>query len=181
MIAASPRARRPRGGFTLVELIATIVILGTLGSVTTFIINTLAETLSTDATQAQLHMELAVALDRMAAEIRAVPRDESAAGLAPDIDAIDADFISFAGSEFSLVGTTLRYDDGSGAAVLLKDVDTLTLRALDETGTELPAPLLDDGCDDIRRIEITLSCTRHGVAVSLGTGVFVRSMAPDPS
>lgn len=176
----TPPARRARAGarrgLTLVELIATIVVLAALGSTASLIIFNAADGYLASATTAQLHAEASVALDRIARELRRIELDGTAASLAPDIDAFSATSVTWSGdSILRLTGTNLELvEDGAAAAVLLSDVSAFSLAAYDESDAALSLPLSGAACDPIRRVAVSVTLTRDGVSETLGCKVCLR-------
>src|SRR5436190_21643080 len=103
------RVKRPiRHGFTLIEAIATIVILAALGSVASTNLMTAMNGYTTAAVGAQMQSEGSVVLDRIVREFRKIQRDTSASTTAPLISSVTASSISWnTTSSLSLSGTTL--------------------------------------------------------------------------
>jgi prepilin-type N-terminal cleavage/methylation domain-containing protein len=170
-----------RRAFTLIESMATVAVLATLGSIASFLILDAVDGYSEAATSAQLHAELSIALDRLLREVRHIELDSGATGIAPNITGVsststtwqdsDADSYSFAKSA-SVIDLQV---DGGASAVLLSDVSGLTVRAFDEDNTELGLPLAGAACDAVRRISVEISLLRNGVSESLRSKVFIRS------
>src|SRR5262249_38647629 len=67
-----------RRGFTLIEAIATIIVLATLGSVASTILLTAMNGYTNAAIGAQMQSEASIALDRITRELRKALRDSSA-------------------------------------------------------------------------------------------------------
>jgi prepilin-type N-terminal cleavage/methylation domain-containing protein len=168
---------RLRRGFTLIEAMATIVVLAALGAAASNILLAGLDGYVNAATAAQLHTEASIALDRIVRELRRVSLDSAADGIAPDIDSVTASTIAWGGdSSLALDGTTLMFvDDGAAAAVLLSDVAAFAVQCYDEDNTPLAVELSDDACDPIRRVAIIVSLERRGVVETLRAKVFIRS------
>lgn len=169
--------RYARRGFTLIEAIATIIILAIIGSMASMIIINAVDGYVDAATEAQLHMEASTAMDRIVRELRKIPLDSLAAGVAPDIDDVTATSITLAsGTEISLSGNKLRLANaGPPAKDLLKDVTAFSVQAYDESNTALAASLSGAACDPIRRLELDLTLQRAGATATLRTKLFIRS------
>lgn len=174
------QAARSRRGFTLIEAVATIVILGVIGVSASNIIYTSTDSYVSAANTSQVHSELSVALDRIARELRKIELDTAASDVAPNIDSANAASIIWrnsSGEVSSLIlnGTDLELviDDGA-ASVLLTDVTALTIQCYDEDNRAFGGALSGASCDPIRRIEITLTAQRNGVSESLRAKVFIR-------
>lgn len=167
-----------RGGFTLVESVATIIVLSVLGSAASFLIVNTAEQFTEAADTAQLHAEASAAMERITGELRNIDYDDSATGDAPDISAVTATSIAW-NDDWSLAlsgDQVLLTEDGGAAAALLDDVSAFTVQTYDESNAALGASLTGDACDPIRRIAITLTVTRNGQSATLRSRVFIRSL-----
>lgn len=172
------RPSRLRRAFTLVEAVATITVLGVLGSVTSGIIVQATDGYIEARIRGQLHAEASVALDRIAREIRSIPLDAAASGIAPDIDNCLASYIEWnaLGNRISTADGDLLLKKNAGTAqVLMNDVTAFSIAAFDESNTQLGFNLSGATCDPIRRLEFTLTAVREGTTVTLRTRVFLRS------
>lgn len=181
-----PVSRRPlhqpvRRGFTVIEAIATIVVLAVLGSITSLLILNAVDGYSDTATSAQLHGEASIALDRAVRELRRIELDSGASGIAPNIDTVTATSITWSDSgadsySLSLSGADLMLAvDGGAAAVLLADATAFSVATYDESNTALAASLTGVACDPIRRVALEVTLQRHGVSETLRTKLFIRS------
>jgi prepilin-type N-terminal cleavage/methylation domain-containing protein len=167
---------RPRRAFTLIESIATIVILAVVGSMASFILFTASDGHLHAAVAGQLHSEASMAMDRIVRELRATPADSAAPLPAADIQSITPTSIAWAGgSSLALAGSELIYTNGDGSAVLVGDVAAFNIQAFDESNQAMAATLSGDACQDVRRLRITLTLERHGVSHALRTRIFLRT------
>ena len=166
-----------RRAFTLVEVVATIVVLATIGTVASGILFTATDGYLEARMTAQLHSELSIAMDRIVRELRNIQLDDTADDVAPDIDAVTATSITWDDDYvIALSGSDLMLTiDGGAAAVLLSDVTSFTIQGYDEDNSELAATLNGDDCDDIRRASISVTIERSGVSETLRSKVFIRS------
>lgn len=175
----TPCSVKPRRyGFTLIESMATIVILATLSSSASFLIITAVDGYLEATTRAQLHSELSIAMDRIVRELRHIPLDPNGATPVPDITLIQSDFISWnAASAYALsyLAPPNLQLQAPVMGDLLNDVTAFTIAAYDEDNALLVLPLGDVPSEAARRIEVTITLTRSGVTESLRTKVYLRS------
>jgi prepilin-type N-terminal cleavage/methylation domain-containing protein len=163
-------------GFTLIELVATVAIVGALGSIAASILMASIGGLRESTTRAQLHTEMSIAMDRIDRELRNISLDSGASDIAPNIDSISAHAITWEGSN-SLVldGTNLNLTlYGAGTSVLLADLTALSITAHDENNAPMSASLSGTGCDGVRRLLVEVTAVRNGVTEHLRTKVFLR-------
>ncbi len=174
-----------RRGFTLVESMATVAILGVLGSTASFLILDAVDGYMDAATRAQLHAELSIALDHALREIRKIELDSGAVGeVAPNITSIAATSLQWEDSDadqYELLksGSELQIKvNGVGPATLMTDVTALTITGYDDGGAGVNDPDVVVGscpCTTIRRISVDVTAARGGITESLRFKVFLRS------
>ena len=172
-----PRIAPGRRAFTLIEVVATIVVLATVGTVASGILFTATDGYLEARMTAQLHTELSIAMDRIVRELRNIQLDGDASGVAPDIDAVTATSITWDDDYVvAMSGSNLMLTiDGAAAAVLLSDITSFSIQTYDEDNIALAATLGGEDCDDIRRISISATIERSGVSEMLRSKVFIRS------
>lgn len=166
-----------RRGYTLIEAIATIVILAALGSLASTIIVEASDGYFSGQVHAQLHTENSIAMDRIVRELRKIPLDDDANDIAPDIDEVtDTSITWFGDNSVTLNGTNLELvEDGGTARVLLTDVSAFAIQTYDESNNALSQPRQAAQCDPIRRVQVTITLTRHGESETIRAKVFLRS------
>ncbi len=169
-------SRRPRRGFTLVESIATIVVLVIISGVSSGIILQATDGYVEAATQARLASEASVAMDRLAREVRKIPLDTGVAGVAPDITLVTSTYLGWdANNSISLSGSDLMLKLNATPRIITSDVTGLVIKVYDESNADLGQPLGGAACDAIRRVEFDLTVARQGVETRVRSRVFVRS------
>jgi prepilin-type N-terminal cleavage/methylation domain-containing protein len=166
-----------RRGFTLIECIATIVVLAIIGTVASNIMLTAVDGYTDAAVAAQLNTEASITLDRIVRELRSIEPDPDESENFPHIQSVMATEINWNDDcTIELSGTNLMLtEDGGAASVLQSDVAAFDISTFDEDNSALGASLSGSSCHDIRRIQITLGIERDGVTETLRTRVFVRA------
>src|SRR5436190_5330354 len=165
-----------RRGLTLIEAIATIVILATMGSVASAILLTSMNGYTNSAIKVEMHSEESIALDRIIRELRKCPRDAAAGVTAPLISSVTASSLAWNNNySVSKSGTNLMFvENGATSRILLSDVSSLTVQTYDESNVALAATLSGAACNAIRRVQITITMSRYGVTETLRTRLFIR-------
>ena len=159
---------------------ATILVLTTLGSIATFMVVDAVDDYQKAVTAAQLHAELAVALDRAGREMRKIPLDVDQGGLIPYITfMVNTTQLLWAddnSSSWGLIksGNTLSLRVTGTSYTLMDDVDSINIVCYDEDNTALAAFLIGSNTHPIRRIDLTVNVSRDGISQSLRTKVFLR-------
>ena len=127
------------------------------------------------ATQAQLHAELSIAMDRITRELHNINL-KSGSSVAPDISSVTASSIAW-NNNYSLSlsgGRVMFVDNGSASAILLDNVTAFSVQTYDESNTALSASLSGSGCDPIRRIQVQITLVRAGVTETLRSRLYLR-------
>ncbi len=170
-----------RSGFTLMESIATIVIIAILGSIASFLVVDAVDGYVSASGSAQLHAEASLAMDRIMRELRKIELDPDHVpppDVAPHIIAVTANSITWdevLTGVHSLSWSATAGDpvmlqvDGAAAIILIDDVTGFTVSTFDSANAGSPALI------DIRRIAVVLTVQRSGITESVQTKVFIRS------
>ncbi len=170
--------RRARAGFSLVELIAAMVVLSTIAAAVGAMMPTMASGSRDAILRGELHEEASTTVERLVREWRAIDLNSSVSPtIAPSISSATANSLTWAsGSSISLSGTSLMLTlPGSSAKVLQPNVGSLTLTYYNESNSALTPPLSGSACYAIRRIGIDLTLTRDGTSERVRTKVYIRS------
>ena len=177
--------RNLRRGFTLIESMATIVVLATISSIASLLLLEAIENFTKAANGAQLHAELSTAWDRATRQLHKIPLDTGASGIAPDIDSVtqvgSADAIAWRDSDgdaysLSKSGSDIELAVNGGAAnVLISDVTTFDVSIFEEDNDAIVGDVSDTACDDIRRITLDATVSRNGITTSLRAKLFLRA------
>lgn len=177
--AAPGRSRR---GFTLVEAIATIMIIAAISVVASRVISTSTELYTQTAVRAELHTQLSAAMDRITTELRQCRVRPSSNPAAPDVTGVTASSITWIGPDgvtdsVSRSGSTLLWQTPSGGTTTLATgVTAFTVQCYDQSNAALAQTLSGSAVDAIRRVEITITGSLSGVTETVRTRVFLRAM-----
>jgi len=171
--------RRCQRGFSLIEVLAVIVIVGIVGGVSSSLILTNVASFTDSSGRIQLHGEVSLTLDRLVREFREIDADPVAGPPHASISQAGSAALHWSGTHsLRLVGETLLLmTDGVHEDALCEGVSDLTMDFLDESNRSLlvggvvPAAELSS----IQRIAIRLSITRQGLTETLATRVFIRA------
>lgn len=171
------RSHRKRRGFTLIESIATLTVLGVLAGVSANLIYTATASYRDAATRAQLSSETSVAMERVCHRLTSISRDTSAAVVAPLISSVTPTSIAW-NSNYSLTlsGSQLMLvENGSASRILLDNVTSFSVSAFNESNGALAGNLSGAATQAVRRIRIQVTAQRQGVSETMRTKIFIRS------
>jgi prepilin-type N-terminal cleavage/methylation domain-containing protein len=169
----------PTRGFTLIEVIATLVVVSIMGAAVSTLIYRSSRDYVDAAVGGQLHADLEAALDRSEREVRQIREKPATAGAA-DLSSVTSSSIAWISAggacSLSLSGTQLMLASDGGASVALADnVTTFTVAAHDQSNAAVALPANAAACEAIRRISITITMSRNGKTGTLRTKVFLRA------
>lgn len=181
----SPTCRRVHAssqrGFTLVELISSIAVLGVLAVVSSRLVFAAGDQYVSAVTQAEVSGSLSAAMEFATTQARSIPVRASSSPSAPAITSITPNSIAWTDGNgvsrsLSLVSSQLQYAESTSTSVLATSVTGFGVRAFDSTNTALAATLSGSAVDAVRRVEFTITASRQGVSDTLRSKVFIRSM-----
>lgn len=178
-----------RHAFTLVELIAVMVVIGVVGSVVAGVVQRLAQANNATAVRSQLANEASMAMDRIVNMIKFTPV-RAAATQTPAISSITATSINWENgdtlslSSGSLFLYSVRDGDapGTSAKLLLANVSAFALTPRSDTEANLftthgVTTLNSTQSGDTHAMDISITVTRAAVSTTLTTRVFLRANA----
>lgn len=156
-------------GFTLIELIAVIVILGVVAGLGSSLLVEIVDAWALYKDQRELAESATMSMDRMVREIRRAVSISSA-------DDSDLQFMVIGGDSisFDLSGTTLRRTLNGTANGLAANVDSLTFTYYDISDLPLPTPVATPS--DIRRIAAALTLSSGGARLETSSQVSPRRL-----
>ena len=172
-----------RRAFTLVDIIATIVVISLIATVTSSALLNALKGYSNWSTRSDLQSQLASTMDRIVVELRNVAAASGVTPVQPDISSISPTSITFNADTstrtITLSGTNLTLLGATGAtANLATNISSLTIQAYDKDNNALATTLSGEAaCAGIRRIQITMTATNNGTSQTLRTKVFLPCMA----
>lgn len=169
---------RVRRGFTLVEVVVSLVVIAVISTVSSGLILSVSR-FSIDAHyRALLHEQASLALTRMSTELRAVQVLTVSPSITLDISAVTASSITWNGgaNSLSLSGSTIMLvENGAAAVPLLDGVSAFSVKCYDESNAALAATLNSTTSASVRRIALSISVTGNGLTETLSTRVFLRN------
>ncbi len=149
----SRRIRSSRAGFTLIEGVLSIVIIGIIAALTIPVVNGAADNYANASSTRRSVENVSYAMERVVRFIREVPEGATANTLGIT-SGLDTELVLTNGTSVRSDGSKvyLTTDAADGEGVLLSDIETFQLRYLGEDGTT------DRAADPTtaQRIEITI-------------------------
>lgn len=173
---------RRGGGFTLVEMIATISILGALSAAASGIILSAWNVHSAAVTRINTANVLSGAMERITGELRNIEILAASSPATPSISAMTATSITFTvnGSSraISHSGTDLLLSGAAASnAVLASSISSFSIQGFTASNVAVSATPSAAEIATIRRLQITITGTSGSVSETIRTKVFIRSMA----
>jgi len=160
-------------GFTLVELMIVIVIVGIAASIIGFMLLGVIDAWTFKLNRADLLWDGRVSINRMTREIRTVKTSTSVT------TASTAQFrFTDVGNKditYSLSSTNLNRTENGTANLLAENVSALAFTYYNSSGTAIPSPTVSPSATDIRRVRINLTLTKNGQNVYLQSDVSTRN------
>ncbi|MFM9957164.1 MAG: type II secretion system protein [Phycisphaerales bacterium] len=161
--------RADRRGFTLVEMLATLVVVGTVAAITSPIVVGATQAFAKSASQRRAAEQVAGALDRLSRVLREAPAKSSPAGAADFASAAADNFALSNGLNVTLSGSTLMLGSTTvKGSPLCQNVTAFQITYLDSAGA---AVSVASGTDSVRRVVIRLAAQ----GVDLSTTVWLRA------
>lgn len=142
-------------GFTLVEIIIAIVIIGIIGGIAALIITQGVRAFSDEQSRSDVHYQARLGMERMARDIKLIRRCSDIAGMANPSAALSFTDINDVPVVFSLAGTDLMRN----ADVLARNVTALQFNFIDGAGAVPVAPTCGAAAADTWMIEAQMTVT----------------------
>jgi prepilin-type N-terminal cleavage/methylation domain-containing protein len=174
--------RHPRA-FTLVEAIATMVVLSVLAGLSWRLVLTGVTQAVRASDRLGLSGELSSALERAASEVRHIPAKAGVSPAVSSITSVTPASLAWLGPLGGPVSLTLNsgelvLTEGWVSTTLARDVTAFGVRTFDHANAPLATTLNGAACEAVRRVELTLTASRAGVTETLRTRVFLRACSP---
>lgn len=156
---------RKNKGFTLIELIMVVAIVGIISTIIGAILLGSIDAWTFKFNRNDLLWDGRLAINRMVREIRTVRDSASIITASPG----QFRFIDYSGSAditYSLLGTNLNRTENGTANLLAENVSSLAFTYYDASDTAIPVPTVSP-VTDIRRVRVNLTLTKNGENVYL--------------
>jgi len=152
-------------GFTLIELVVVILVIGIAAGVVGYVLMAAADAWTFKFNRADLLWDGRLAMNRMVREIREVKR-------ATNVTTASASQFRFTNVgdldiTYDLSSTDLNRTEDSTANVLAENVSSLTFTYYDSSGATIATPIVSPSTTDIHRVRINLTLTKSGENVYL--------------
>jgi len=149
-----------KNGFTLIELIIVITIIGIIASVVGYILLGAVDAWTFKAKRNDLLWDARLAINRMLREIREIKN------LTSVTTASSSQFrftnINDKSITYSLSGNNLNRTKDGIANILAQNVSSLSFSYYDSSGASIAMPAVNPSATDIRRVRINLTFTNGG-------------------
>lgn len=155
---------KKRQGFTLIEIIIVMVLIGILGGAISPFIYNLSKIIILEYSLGGVNTQARVAMERMSRELRVI-RSNTSADLTAATDAISSTTINGDTIGFSLSGSNLMRN----SQILASNVSDLTFTYYDSSGATTAT------VTDMKFIRIDLTLTQNNSSANLNTVVYPRS------
>jgi prepilin-type N-terminal cleavage/methylation domain-containing protein len=167
---------RARRGFTLVEAIAALTIIGTLGSIASRVVYSSVSSVRDGSDRAELHAEASNAMSTIMTTLRDLARTSS--GGANITSVTSTSIVCNTTQTYALSGGTLNFSDtaqGGASQPVLRNVTAFDIKCYDQDGTALATSLSGSGIDPVRRIQVTITVAKNGLTETIRTRTFLRN------
>lgn len=172
---ASDHSSPCRGGFTLIELVLTLLILGIIAAVGSQFVLQGVRSYTTEQDRGDVHSQARLAVERVVREARAIRSCSDIVGPANPSATLSFTDSSGTAVAFGVAGTNLL----RGASVLAQGVSSSQpFRFLDMNGaasTSCPLPGNPSAATDIWFVEIDLTCVQGGESLHIRSQVHPRN------
>lgn len=149
-----------KNGFTLIELVIVITIIGIIAGVVGFVLLGAVDAWTFKFNRADILADGELAMNRMVREIREIKN--RAKVTTADSSTFRFENVNNVDITYSLSSTNLNRTEDGAANVLAEDVSSLAFTYFDSTGDTIATPVVAPGATDIRRVRINLTLTKNG-------------------
>lgn len=185
----SCRRRPSNAAFTLVELIAAMVVIGIIGSFGALTIQRAAAVNTQVASRAMLYAEASSVMDRLVRKVQSTPVRSASNPAVPSVASFsatgmtwdDASSLSYSAASQTITFIDAAAGDSAAAAapVLADSITAFAMTAYDESNTDILAALGVSSLNStqgatVRRVAIQFTLTRRGESVTLRSRAFTR-------
>ena len=154
-----------RNGFTLIELVIVISIIGIIAGVVGYILLATADAWTFKFNRAELLADGRLSMNRMVREIREIKnRGKVTTATSSEFRFENVDNVDIT---YNLNSTDLNRTEDGTANTLAQDVSSLAVTYFDSDGETISTPNVAPGATNIRRIQIDLTITKSGENVYL--------------
>jgi prepilin-type N-terminal cleavage/methylation domain-containing protein len=170
--------KRPQGGFVLIELVATLVLIGIIGTFAGLFLYTGINGFIASKRNSETALAAQVALDRISAELRRISSLPTANPPVPNVS------ITYLSMDKDLPGTRrIRYDSNARIIYLSRDgVENPLLDRVTAFNLALDYTNLDNsGGDEISTIRIGFTYTVGDVGIQFNARIHPRAFVLRPS
>lgn len=177
-----------RRAFTLVELVAAMVVVGVIGAVGAMTLQRAAAANSQVSARGTLYAEASAAMDRLVRKVQSAPARAATNPAAPSISALTATAITWddqstltydANAQTLVLRDVAAGDSTSATPVLVGNVSAFEVAPFDQDNANIftalgVATLNSAQGATVRRVSIQFTLTRDGQSVTLRSRAFVR-------
>lgn len=170
-----------RRGFTLVEAVCTMVVVGVLGVATSGLVLSASDQYLSAASRGAIGSGLSSAMERIAIELRQIPAAPGVSPTRADLRGVTPTSVLWNDAtaverSLELSGSQVVLSEGRNQYVLLNDVTAFSVAAFDESNAALAGTIAIADIAPVRRLEVAITVSRGGCSETLRSRFFLRSV-----